>query len=439
MLKFVSGATKVLSLVAVMSCLWCLACRRTEDSQLRLDILITNARIFDGNGTTLHQGSIAIADGRITSVTDISVGTPALIQIDATGMTVMPGLIDTHRHLLLSLMLDESFASSPSTEALDRWVEREIPQALRQYLESGITTVLATADFFPTIVEIQRRVARGELLSPRLFVAGAAFTAPDGHPAVTICQADPWCRAHFAVETDDEDTARAKVREQVAAGVDVIKVVYDGSRGAKLDDAVFRAITDEAQRSQIPVVVHTLSVEDMIKAVDLGASRLVHTPVRGGIFGTEASRALIDAGVPIATTISPLAPVADDTEAVHTPWGEEYTPSTEALLEQGLSNVRQLWDDGVVVAFGTDLPRSPSEDLDFEVRTLSDVLSSKEILQALTRNAAEFMNLAADLGTLEKGKIADVLIVEGDPLADVSRLADVRVVIKDGVMVVDNR
>ena len=229
------------------------------------------------------------------------------------------------------------------------------------------------------------------------------------------------------------------MREQAAAGVDVIKVVYDGSRGAKLDDEILRAITDEAQRNQVPVIVHALSVDDMVRAVELGANRLVHTPLTGGVAGTAASRALIEASVSIATTVSPQAPVADDAEVVHTPWGDEYTRTTEALLQQGLSNVRQLWDDGVVVAFGTDLPRGPREDLDFEVETLSEVLSSKEILQALTRNAAEFMNLSAELGTLEPGKIADVLIVDGDPLADISKLANVRVVIIDGDVVVDNR
>ena len=189
--KRLTVATQVLSLVTIMSCIWFSACNRTDESQDRLDILITNARIFDGTGTILDSGSIAIADGRIALVSEIAVVTPARVQIDATGKTVMPGLIDTHRHLLLSLMLDESFATSPSTEKLDRWIEREIPQALRQYLESGITTVLSTADFFPSIVEIQRRVANGEMLGPRLLVAGAAFTAPDGHPAVTICRADP--------------------------------------------------------------------------------------------------------------------------------------------------------------------------------------------------------------------------------------------------------
>ena len=425
--------------VAFISCALFVTCNHIEESQDQLDVVITNARIFDGTGNTLEQASIAIADGRIVSMSEIADDTPARVRIDATGMTVLPGLIDTHRHLLLGLMLDESFASSPSTEKLNEWIESEISFVLRQFLESGITTVLGTSDFYPAIVEIQRRVRDGEILSPRLFVAGAVFTAPDGHPAVTICRADPWCRGQYAVETDDEDEARAKVREQAAAGVDVIKVVYDGSRGAKLEDAVLRAITDEAQRSEVPVIVHALSVEDMVRAVELGADRLVHTPVTGGIAGTAASRVLVDASVPIATTISPQAPVTDDAGVVHTPWGAEYTPTTGARLQQGLSNVRQLWDDGVVVAFGTDLPRGPREDLDFEVATLSEVLSSEEILLALTRNAAEFMNLSAELGTLQPGKLADVLIVEGDPLADISTLANVSVVIKDGIVVIDNR
>ncbi len=95
-----------------------------------------------------------------------------------------------------------------------------------------------------------------------------------------------------------------------------------------------------------------------------------------------------------------------------------------------------MWDEGVTVAFGTD---SPSGFFMAEVRGLSAVLSNEEIITALTRNAAVFLYLEDELGTLEPGKVADIVIIDGDPLSDIEALANVRVVIKGGDVVVDER
>jgi imidazolonepropionase-like amidohydrolase len=102
--------------------------------------------------------------------------------------------------------------------------------------------------------------------------------------------------------------------------------------------------------------------------------------------------------------------------------------------------VRQLWDAGVIVAFGTDTASlRPAAAIAHEIRTLSEVLSEEEIITALTRNAAQFLGLGDDIGTLEPDKFADIVIVDGDPLTDISVLANVAVVIQRGKVVVDNR
>ena len=155
--------------------------------------------------------------------------------------------------------------------------------------------------------------------------------------------------------------------------------------------------------------------------------------------GTDASQVLRDAAIPIATTAATRAAVVDDAGVVRTPFGAEYTPRHRALLEQRLVNLRSLWDDGVVLAFGTDLPYGPRESLDLEVRILSEIFSPEEIVQALTRNAARYLDLESEIGTLEAGKVADILIVDGNPLVDISSLANVQVVLQGGVVVVDNR
>ena len=115
------------------------------------------------------------------------------------------------------------------------------------------------------------------------------------------------------------------------------------------------------------------------------------------------------------------------------PWSAVFA----AGLRQVLENVRHLWDEGVTVAFGTDGPSSGF--FIAEVRGLSAVLSAEEIITALTRNAAVFLYLQDELGTLEPGKIADIVIIDGDPLSDIEDLTNVQVVIKGGEIVVDNR
>ncbi len=415
-------------------------CASQPDPVPPADILIANARIWDGTGATIGNGSVLITGRRITSVTPGASSIAAAVEIDASGMTVLPGLIDTHRHLLATLMMDARFASSPGP-ALENWLENDLAGALIAYLEAGFTSILSNGDFVPEILDVRQRLADGVLVGPRLLTAGPVFTVPGGHPATTICGSDPWCRDRLAVEVDNAATARTKVRELREAGIDVVKVVNDGdlgvSMGPKLDDAVLAAILDEAAELGLLSMVHANGVDDMLQAVRLGVRRLVHAPTRASVRGV--TEPLLEAAVMVATTASTHAAVIDDSGVARTPYGRPYAPRNRALLEQRLSNVRQLWDDGVLVAYGTDLPWGPRESLELETRTLGAVLSSVEILQALTRNAALYLDMGAELGTLAAGKIADILVVDGDPVADISALANVRFVIEDGEIVVDNR
>ena len=106
-----------------------------------------------------------------------------------------------------------------------------------------------------------------------------------------------------------------------------------------------------------------------------------------------------------------------------------------------MSNLRTLWDEGVTVAFGTDNPRllTPAQTIPWEASTLSQILSNSEIISSLTRNAAIFLGLSDEIGTLEPGKVADIVFIDGDPLADIADIANVALVIQSGRVVVDNR
>ena len=279
---------------------------------------------------------------------------------------------------------------------------------------------------------LRRRLESGDLKGPRLLVAGPVFTASDGHPAVTVCRNNPWCRALVAVEVDSRETAREYVRALAAAGVDAIKAVYDDRAGVRIADDVLAAIGEEADRHDIPLIVHSTNMS----VVDLGADRLVHIPVFLEEDGRAAGETLSDRRISVATTVGVVAPVVDESGVTRTPYGGEYR---EASLNRALALVRQLWDGGATVAFGTDTPLGASEALRLETDALSKVLTPDEILMSLTINAARHLDLSEEIGTLESGKVADILIIDGDPLSDIADLANVVLVVQQGAVVIDNR
>ena len=171
------------------------------------DLVITNARILDGRGTIIQAGSIAVEAGLIASVSK-DASAPGAIEIDARGMTVMPGLIDSHTHLLLK------GRRMQSETALSRWISDELPSILADYLAAGVTTVMSHGDFFPEIMEVRRLIDEGELPGPRLLVSGPFLTASNGHPIGMLCDGAPsFCRASLISEIDSPESARAKVRD----------------------------------------------------------------------------------------------------------------------------------------------------------------------------------------------------------------------------------
>ena len=415
------GLVFVFSLFSLFS----LSC---SDSQPRrkADILISNARILDQTGELLEGAYIAIKDGRIMSINSGKPNFESEIEIDATGRTVVPGLIETHRHILPS--------KAESKEDLELWMQEELPALLDRYLSNGITTIMSTGDTFPAILEVKERINSGYLHGPRLFAVGPVFTSPNDWSTPIM---SPWTRSQRAVEVDHPENAKERVRVLAEAGVDGIKAIID--RGlvpnTTLSYKVLAAIVEEAHKYDLPVLLHVGKVKDVIAAIETGVDRLVHMPGRlESISETGVAHLLKEADVPVSTTTWWGAK-----EGVAVFGGRERTEEQVSAHEQVLANVRHLWDEGVTVAFGTDLPNSLGLNFLVEARSLSEELSNKEILMAMTKNAAAYLDLEEDLGTLAEGKIADLLILTGDPLTDIMNLSGVEMVIKDGVVVVDNR
>jgi len=374
----------MIRIVASVACLLSLGVVSAQD------LVITNARIFDGTGATIEHGSVVIAEGRIASVSEGETDAPGE-RIDAKNMAVLPGLIDTHRH------------------------DSDAP-AFEELLSLGVTTVMVPGGAVPDILALRADLAERRTRGPRLFTTGSVFTAPNDWPTPLFAN-DPDGRRKAIIEVVDPDVARSRVADLAGMGVDAIKVVYE-----KLDEEVLFAIADEANHHGLDTYVHVTNIDGMLKAVSLGADRLTHTPGDGLITDGPLAANLRSGHIAVSTTVS-----------------FDTVSKQEDRLNRHLLNIRHLWDEGVTVAFGTDSPPSLGPTIMTEVMALNRVLNAQEIVASLTRNAAEYLGLGNKIGTLEHGKMADIVIVDGDPLDNIADLEDVVVVIQGGRIVVDNR
>ncbi|OHB74623.1 MAG: hypothetical protein A2Z25_24000 [Planctomycetes bacterium RBG_16_55_9] len=285
------------------------------------------------------------------------------------------------------------------------------------------------ADPLDLALELRTMVNDEEILGPRILLVGPCFTAPGGHPAVTLGREDPWMRSEIAVEVDDEDTARREVRRLAEKGVDAIKAAVEAGQGTGMPDTmprlsanVLRAVIDEAHKHKLPATVHTHREQDVIDAIESGADGVEH-----GVWDT----ALRD---------NRLANLLLERKVNYTPtlWAFSLDKESKSF-EIAKQNLRILSDAGVRISLGTDtlcsMPR-PGLNTIQEMEFMAEAgLKPEKIISAATRNAAELLGLLDELGTIEPGKIADLIIVAGDPLKNISWLHQVQMVIKGGQVV----
>ena len=378
-------------------------CAATAAAQ---DLAITNARILDGAGTLIERGSIIVRDGRIVSVAAddaapaggaSAAGVPTL---DAQGKTVLPGYIDAHRHIIRG---DD-----------EQWFGEEAAARMQEFLDAGFTTLMSGGGPVPGILELKRRIDSGELQGPRIVTSGRA----DPRSFATI------------------DEARAGVRALAETGVEIVKASVTPEERDML-----AAIADEAHRHGLQVMVHAVTVPAMRAAIEAGADKLVHTP-HDSFLTNEEARLVADAGIENLSTVGFAVPTFGVFNDDNVPTFRDGSAWPEGILGTGSNaagekavNARTLWDNGVVYGFGTDTGYHPRDGLAHELRGLHLMFSPRDILKLMGPNTAAFIDMSGELGTIEPGKLADLVIVDGDPLELIYHLLDVDVTIKGGVVV----
>lgn len=367
------------------------------------DLVITNARILDYD-TNIARGSIVIEAGKIVRIAEGNVRANGKRRLDVGGRTVLPGYIDAHRHIIEG--------------DSDTWFREQSVPRMREFLEAGYTTLMSGGGPMPGIMELKRRIDSGELEGPRVITSG---------------RADP---ATFKTEAE----ARAAVQALAAAGVEIVKAATTPA-----DKAMLTVIVDEARKHDLEVMVHAVTVPAMLTAIEAGAGKLVHTP-HDSFLTNEQAKLVADRGIENLSTVGFAVPVFGVFNQDNVPTFRDGRPWPSGILGTGSNaagekpvNARTLWDNGVVYGFGTDTNYAPIDGLYHELKTLNLMFSPQDIVKLMGPNTAAFLDMQGELGAIDPGKIADLTIVDGDPLKLIFNLTNIAVVVQGGKIVVDNR
>ena len=401
------------------------------------NLVISNARIIDGTGKVIERGSVVARDGKIVSVGsgDAPAGS-AGPRIDAHGMTVMASFIDAHRHI---------FRGEPKA-----WLRDKAADNMKSFIDAGFTTVFSMGDDPQGILELRRRLNAGEIPGPTLYAVrmlplAAGFPQPSVAPPPSQWNdpgrndpARPPYRPVKALPAIPDDAIRASVDKAKADGFDAIKTILVYTPGGPEPHAL-GAIVDEAHKQGLRVFTHATAVPDALTAINAHVDVLAHTPHIGRLEEDEpALRAIAGAHIPMVSTLSVFIPHFDEqNHPLYRDGGPFPMPRPLSSAGQGPVNARLLWDAGVTYAYGTDTQWDPRDTLKDELRALNLVFSPVDIIKIMGPNAAAAIDKGAEIGTLEPGKLANIVIVSGDPLDDIFSLTHVMMVVKDGKLVVD--
>jgi enamidase len=408
-------------------------------------LAIRTGVLFDGTGGPPIEHAIVVIDADRIACAGASCRVPdGAPVIDATDLGALPGLVDLDMHV-------GADASMPLP--LVMWdYARLSPHRRRALLESGVTTVRDLGNVTGTSLAQKRQLASGRLGGPRLFAVGPVFTAPRGIPASTDFGGTLWVIERITRQVDAPDPARDEVRGLAAEGFDGVAAVCDGGivdRLPRLDPAVLRAAVEEAHARGRWASVTTGRVRDVRDAVLAGADTIERGPLYDGPLPADVVALLRTRRITYVPTLSAvevfLGRVARNERPESIP-PEVWETLRRMVHEQGPTGPLAPFFDTVrtAAAAGVRLGAGTGSGGGFEVPLARELellvaagLSPSAALLAATRDAAVALRAERDLGTLEPGKLADLVLVAGRPWERIEDVRAVRLVIQAGRVVVD--
>jgi imidazolonepropionase-like amidohydrolase len=388
------------------------------------------ARVFDGTSEgVIEDGAVVVEDGRIASVGPARGLSPNTEAVDLGDVTLMPGLVDAHVHLVWD-------ASAKPHEVVER--ESRALTVLRcaknaaLHLRVGVTTVRDLGATDGLSIDVARAVELGLLPGPRVVAAGRAIAMTGGHG---------W---FLGREADGADAVRRAAREEMKAGAACIKLMASGGvyghaeepGSPQLTPEEMRAGVEEAHKAGRRVAAHAYSTAAIGNALEAGVDSIEH----GSFLDRDTAEMMRETGTWLVPTMSVYAAMSEKGPELGAP--EYIQRKTAEVLEASRRAFRLALDAGVPMAAGTDCgaPGHPHGTLREELKLMVEAgATPQQALKFGTSGAARLLGLGNELGTLGPGKRADVLAVGGDPLRDIHALDEVRLVLRDGVEVASGR
>ena len=386
-------------------------------------ILFRNFQLLEpAHGELVGGHELLVEDDRVREVSATAIKSKNAAVIDCGGRTLMPGLIDCHVHVIHSEVNIRFMEAMPLTLLTARAATR-----LRAMLDRGFTTVRDTGgcDW-----GIKTAVEQGHLVGPRLFIAGQSIGPTGGHSdgrrrtdAVEGCT----CCSGLAFKSaiaDGTDAVRKAAREQMRQGADHVKIMMSGGVASPydpLDSLQFsedevRAAVEEAHAFGRYVCAHAYSADAIRRAAKLGVRTIEH----GNLIDDAVAKLMAEKGMFLIANL--VTYYAMKERAAKFGMSAESLEKNDIVLQGGLRSLDICKRHGVPVAYGSDLLGELHWDQSREFTLRREVVAPIEIIRSATTIAAQILRLDGNVGTLAPGAYADLLVIDGDPLRDLSLL-----------------
>lgn len=406
------------------------------------DVVVHAGRLLDRPGQAPRGAStLLIRDGHVAEVRDghvdpASLGVPGARVLDLRSRFVLPGLIDSHVHLdsdaggIAAQM--EEVTLSPPAKAFEALVNA------RKTLDAGFTTVRNVGDDDGVTLALRDAIRAGKVVGPDILDAGSSISTTSGHMDDRLGFRES---LHASIDhanvCDGPSDCRRAVRHQVGRGVDLIKIATTGGVNSRigaglgqqmLDDEI-RAIVETARLYDKKVAVHAHGADGVRAALLAGADSIEH----GTMFTDEIIELFRKTGAYYVPTLCTVNGYIERLERDP----KAYAPDVLAKVQWRIGitgqSLQKAWPKGIKVAFGTDagVSKHGRNADEFELMVKFG-MTPAEAIHAATVAAADLLGVAAQVGTLEPGKRANLIAVSGDPLEDVTVLKQVEFVMKDG-------
>ncbi len=427
-------------------------------------ILFQDVRIFVGNGPTISNGAVLVRNGKIAQVFSQPVTNASALQaevVESSGKTLMPGLIDMHVHIGApgGLYKDARSYSDPNLAK----------RRLAAYLYSGVTTVRSTGDWLDNIVELRRLIQADEYEGASLYSCGPLFTAPGGHPTEMLANFPEVMRKtasdQFVRLPKSPEEARQQVNALKDKNLDCIKAVLESGNPAwgefpHLNPAIYSAISDEAHKLHLPLATHTGNAADVTAAVAAGSESIEHGStadlIPSAVFASMKARGLaydptisVFEGVsefrsgktellnrPLLQQVGPLNLLQDTRVEVAKRGDASKGGSLQPMLDNANRNLMAAYRAGVTLIAGSDagnmlVIHGPTVQHELALWVKAGIPTSVA-LQAATFNSAKVLGKGDSIGLIAPGHDATLILVDGDPLAEIQSLEHISTVMLRG-------